>query len=153
MLRIATFMIGLLLTTGAVAAAAPPTPRIGLGSGLGCGAQCIKKALVTPTMTGGSLEVKTDTAARIKIWVSDQAPGSIDGKPWVPFPDDYLETWNYYFSHRSASTASPPARSTTSSSRRRTTRVARPTGWGLSRRSPHPRFRRPSSTSSDRRCG
>ena len=21
------------------------------------------------------------------------------GSPWVPFPDDYLETWNYYFSH------------------------------------------------------
>lgn len=97
--RIATLIIGLLLTTGAVAAAAPPTAPVGVGAGLGCSAQCIKKAWVTPTMTGGSLEVKTDTAAKIKIWVSDQAPGYINGKPWVPHPDDYLETHYYYFSH------------------------------------------------------
>lgn len=89
----------LLMTGGQALAAPPPVAPVGLSAGLGCGAQCIKKALVTPSMTGGSLEVKTDTPARIKIWVSDQAPGSIDGMPWIPNPDDYLETWSYYLQH------------------------------------------------------
>lgn len=89
----------LLMAGGQALAASPPVAPVGLGAGLGCSAQCIKKALVTPSMTGGSLEVKTDTPARIKIWVSDQAPGSIDGMPWIPNPDDYLETWNYYLQH------------------------------------------------------
>lgn len=86
----------LLLTGGQALAASPPVAPVGLGAGLGCSAQCIKKALVTPTMTGGSLRVETDTPARITIWVSDQAPGSIDGMPWIPNPDDYLEIWSYY---------------------------------------------------------
>ncbi len=89
----------ILMAGGQAFAANPPVAPVGLGSGLGCAAQCIKQALVTPSMTGGSLEVKTDTPARIKIWVSDQAPASIDGMPWIPNPDDYLETWNYYVQH------------------------------------------------------
>jgi hypothetical protein len=96
---IATLTGALLLATGGQAlAAGPPVADVGLGAGLGCAAQCIKEALVDPTMTGGTLQVKTDTPARIKIWVSHQAPGYIDGKPWIPNPDDYLETWEYYTS-------------------------------------------------------
>jgi hypothetical protein len=47
-------------------------------------------------MTGGSLLVETDTPARLTVKVSDQAPGSIDGMPWIPNPDYFGQTWNRY---------------------------------------------------------
>jgi hypothetical protein len=96
---ITTTLAAILLTAGGQAlAAGPPVAPVGLNAGLGCSAQCIEKALVTPTRTGGSLEVETDTPARIKVWVSDQAPGFIDGTPWIPNPDYFGQTWNRYTS-------------------------------------------------------
>jgi hypothetical protein len=94
---ITTTLAAIILAAGGQAlGAGPPVAPVGLNAGLGCSAQCIQKALVAPTMTGGSLQVETDTPARIKVWVSDQAPGSIDGKPWIPNPDYLGQTWNAY---------------------------------------------------------
>jgi len=94
---ITTILGAILLKTGGQAlAAGPPAAPVGLNAGLGCSAQCIEKALVTPTLTGGSLQVETDTPARITVKVSDQAPGSIDGVPWIPNPDYFAQTWGYY---------------------------------------------------------
>jgi hypothetical protein len=95
---ITTILTALLVAGGQALAAGPPVAPVGVGAGLGCSAQCIEKALVKPTMTGGSLEVETDTPARIKVWVSDQAPASIDGVPWIPNPDYFGQTWNRYTS-------------------------------------------------------
>jgi len=100
MKRTMTTILGtiLLLTGGQAVAAGPPVAPVSLNAGLGCSVQCIKKALVTPTMTGGSLLVETDTPARIAVKVSHQAPGFIDGKPWIPNPDYDAQTVNYYTS-------------------------------------------------------
>jgi hypothetical protein len=95
---ITTILTALLVAGGQALAAGPPAAPVGLNAGLGCSAQCIQKALVAPTMTGGSLEVETDTPARIEVWVSDQAPASIDGVPWIPNPDYFGQTWNRYTS-------------------------------------------------------
>lgn len=100
MKRTITTILGtiLLMTGGQALAAGPPVAPVGLNAGLGCSAQCIEKALVNPTMTGGSLLVETDTPARIAVRVSDQAPGFIDGKPWIPNPDYAAHTVSYYTS-------------------------------------------------------
>jgi hypothetical protein len=95
---ITTLLTAMLVAGGQALAAGPPVAPVGVGAGLGCSAQCIEQALVQPTMTGGSLEVETDTPARIKVWVSDQAPASIDGIPWIPNPDYFGQTWNSYTS-------------------------------------------------------
>jgi hypothetical protein len=96
---ITTILTAAMLVAGGQAVAArPPAAPVGLNAGLGCSAQCIQKALVAPTMTGGSLEVETDTPARFEVWVSDQAPASIDGVPWIPNPDYFGQTWNRYTS-------------------------------------------------------
>jgi hypothetical protein len=98
-LTITTILAAILLTAGGQAlAAGPPAVPVGLNAGLGCSAQCIQKALVSPTMTGGRLEVGTDTPARIEVRISDQAPGFIDGKPWIPNPDFAAHTVSYYTS-------------------------------------------------------
>ena len=44
------------------------------------------------------LQVETDTPARLKVWISDQAPGFIDGTPWIPNPDYFGQTWNRFTS-------------------------------------------------------
>jgi hypothetical protein len=94
-----TIVTTIALTAGGQAlAAGPPVAPVGLNAGLGCSAQCIQKALVTPTMTGGTLRVETDTPARITVKVSDQAPGFIDGKPWIPNPDYHAYTVSAYTS-------------------------------------------------------
>jgi hypothetical protein len=96
---ITTILGAILLTAGGQAlAAGPPVAPVGLNAGLGCSVQCIETALVTPTMTGGTLRVETDTPARIAVKVSDQAPGFIDGTPWIPNPDYFGQTWNSYSS-------------------------------------------------------
>jgi hypothetical protein len=96
---ITTILTTFLLTVGGQAfAAGPPVAPGGLNAGLGCSAQCIQKALVTPTMTGARLEVETDTPARIAIRISDQAPGFIDGTPWIPNPDYAAHTVSTYTS-------------------------------------------------------
>ena len=78
---ITTTLAAILLTAGGQAlAAGPPVAPVELNAGLGCSAQCIEQALVTATMTGGTLRVETDTPARISVKVSDQAPAFIDGK-------------------------------------------------------------------------
>jgi hypothetical protein len=92
-LLIATALMA--LVTIPAASAGAPAASGSVSAGLGCAGQCITKAWVTSTMTGGSLQVETDTPARIKVWVSDQAPGFIDGMPWIPNPDYFGQTWDY----------------------------------------------------------
>ena len=78
---------------GATSSLASP-PAVGdLSAGLGCGAQCIRKAAIAPTMTGGTLAVRADVPAIYTVKISDQAPAFIDGKPWIPFPDLAKNTW------------------------------------------------------------
>jgi len=98
MKRTITTILGtiLLMTGGQALAAGPPVAPVGLNAGLGCSVECIDKALVTPTMTGGTLRVETDTPARITVKVSHQAPGYIDGMPWIPNPDYFGQTWDRY---------------------------------------------------------
>jgi hypothetical protein len=96
---ITTILAAILLTAaGQAVAASPPAAPVGLNAGLGCSAQCIQKAWVTATMTGGTLEVETDTPAWITVKVSDQAPAFIDGKPWIPNPDYHAYTVSSYTS-------------------------------------------------------
>ena len=81
MKRALIIILGLALAGGGSAQAGPGP---GLGSGQGCKAQCIKSALVWSKGTSAKIRVRTDTAAFIKIRVSDQAPW-----PATPAPHFY----------------------------------------------------------------
>ena len=81
MKRALIIILGLALAGGGSAQAGPGP---GLGSGQGCKAQCIKSALVWSKGTSAKIRVRTDTAAFIKIRVSDKAPW-----PATPAPHFY----------------------------------------------------------------
>lgn len=71
-----------------------------LNAGQGCAAQCITTALVDPGMADASIRVESSVRATFTVAVSDQAPGAIDGVPWMPNPDAFRQTWIRTRSHR-----------------------------------------------------
>jgi hypothetical protein len=79
---------------------APPGGLVGNGAEpYGCAAGCITKAWLTPshTTTDVSLEVRTDTAARIVVSVGRDAPhDGPDGSPQLVDPDVVVSTANGY---------------------------------------------------------
>jgi hypothetical protein len=65
-------LIAVLATTGALVAptaAQAATPPPTFDSGLGCSADCIRSALVTPAISFARYEIKTDTPARFQVVV------------------------------------------------------------------------------------
>ena len=57
----------------------------GAGAG-GCGNQCITSAWLTPNLTSPNvtLDLRTNTPATLRVWVSETAPTLVDGVPTVP---------------------------------------------------------------------
>lgn len=89
------------LVLAAVANAGPGEPGQ-LNAGQGCAAQCITTALVDPGMADAAIRVESSVRATFTVAVSDQAPGAIDGVPWMPNPDAFGRTYIRTRSHRFA---------------------------------------------------
>jgi hypothetical protein len=68
--------LAIVLTAVCLPAAAAPGSALALGSGQGCGAQCITTALIKPYPRAFAVEVRTDTPARITASVAKRlSPG------------------------------------------------------------------------------
>jgi hypothetical protein len=78
---VATLAGALVLALAGQALAGSPAAGGGVTSGLGCGAQCITKAKVIAGPFNATLQVRTDTPARISVKVSDQEPFHATGGP------------------------------------------------------------------------
>ena len=62
-------LVAILITAVAATAAPSTAGAIEFSSGLGCSVKCIRSALATPTTDAARIDVKTDTPAKIVVYV------------------------------------------------------------------------------------